>query len=108
MDAQSDEGPPPGYVELGPALHIEVVEVARVLDDELRARCESRPVGVDDVVLAFDERIDHKAKRNAGQGDRPAPLPVGSGFHGVFSMLKTRVTGVISPPWTRRESRTTP
>ena len=108
VDAEADEGAPPGDVELGPALHAEVVQMAWILDDEPAAGCERGPVGVDDVVLAFDQRIDDKAEGNARQGDRPAPLPAGLRFHVVLSMLKTRVTGVISPPWMRRESRTTP
>jgi hypothetical protein len=104
VDAKADEGPASGDIELGPALYIEVVQVARVLDDELGARCECRPVGVDDVVLAFDDRIDDKAKRNARQGNRPAPLPAGLGFQ-ISSLIPSRAARTSVPSrWERSEA----
>jgi hypothetical protein len=101
VDAEADKRPPPGDVELGPALNIEVVQVAGVLDDQPGAGRERGPVGVDDVVLAFDQRVDDKAKRNARQGDRPAPLPAGLGLQ-ISSLIPSRAARTSVPSrWVR-------
>src|SRR5205823_12434879 len=73
-NSQANEDPAVRDVGLDTTLHVQVVQVPGVVDDQAGAGGECGPVGVDDVVQRH-QRVEDECEADAQERDIAAPAP---------------------------------